>query len=259
MRSSMNKSVLTKMKKQKTNESYSLIPKTGDFLSGPQSRINQLVTAIDIFKEFIKGFRALHFVGPCITVFGSARFDEMHPYYQQARTLGRLLAQSGFTVLTGGGPGIMEAANRGAFESGGRSVGCNIVLPQEQKHNPYMHKWVTIKYFFVRKVLLTKYSYGFIVMPGGVGTMDEFFETLTLIQTKTIKNFPLVVIGKEYYTDILELMTKMQLNKAISPEDLELVLFTDDVQEATDHIKKYIKENYSYKKVKPRKFLNEKT
>lgn len=152
----------------------------------------------------------------------------------------------------------MEAANRGAFESGGVSVGCNIVLPHEQKSNPYMHKWVTMKYFFVRKVLLTKYSYGFVVMPGGVGTMDEFFETLTLIQTGTINDFPIVVIGREFYKDLLELLENMKVNKTISPEDLRYVLFTDDVSEAVEHIQQYIGENYQIKKLKPRKILREK-
>lgn len=245
------------MRDTESKQHFHLTPKMGEFLSGPRSRFNEFLTAIDVFKEFIKGFRALHFVGPCITVFGSARFDESHPYYQKARLLGKKLGEKGFTVLTGGGPGIMEAANRGAFEHGYNSVGCNIVLPQEQKHNPYMHRWVTIKYFFVRKVLLTKYSYGFVVMPGGVGTMDEFFETLTLIQTKTIQNFPIVVIGKEYYTDILELLTKMEVNKTISPEDMELVMFTDDVDEAIGHIGKYIRENFKIKKLKPKKLLFE--
>lgn len=235
-----------------------LTPFGKELLKGPRSRLSELFSAIDIFKEFIKGFRALHFAGPCITVFGSARFEETHPYYIKARELGSELSKNGFTVLTGGGPGIMEAANRGAFENGGFSVGCNIVLPEEQKHNPYMHKWVTMKYFFVRKVLLTKYSYGFVVMPGGVGTMDEFFETLTLIQTKTIADFPLVVIGKEYYTDILELMQKMQANKTISPDDMEYVLFTDSIQEAVEHIRKYIHSNFKVRHTKPRKFLLEK-
>lgn len=246
------------MKKQEEKKQQQQLKKPREFLAGPMSRFKELKTAFDIFKEFIKGYRALHFVGPCITVFGSARFEETHPYYQKARELGKELSDIGLTVLTGGGPGIMEAANRGAFESGGISVGCNIILPQEQHYNPYMHKWVTMKYFFVRKVLLTKYSYGFVVMPGGVGTMDEFFETLTLIQTKIIKDFPLVVIGKEYYTDILELLTKMQVNKTIAPEDLKYVLFTDDVTEAVNHIQNYIGENYQIKKLKPRRILNEK-
>src|SRR5487761_2162353 len=153
------------------------------YLDGPKSRSYELKFAIKVFLQFIRGFRALHFVGPCITVFGSARFREDDAYYVAARDFGKRIAALGFTTLTGGGPGIMEAANRGAFESGGRSVGCNIVLPHEQKINPYVSKSVTFEHFFTRKVVMVKYSYAFIIMPGGFGTMDEFFETLTLIQT----------------------------------------------------------------------------
>lgn len=234
-----------------------LAPKQGKYLSGPRSRLRELTFALSVFWEFIKGFRALHFIGPCITVFGSARFDENHQYYKSARELGKKISAEGLTVLTGGGPGIMEAANRGAFESGGKSVGCNIKLPMEQKHNPYMHKWVTIKYFFVRKVLLVKYSYGFVVMPGGVGTMDEFFETLTLIQTATIKNFPIVIIGKDYYKDIWEMLQKMVAARTIAVQDLNLVLFTDDIDQAVNHINFYINKHYQLKKVKPLKLLLE--
>ncbi|HMU70759.1 MAG TPA: TIGR00730 family Rossman fold protein [Chitinophagales bacterium] len=234
-----------------------LEPRNIKYLSGPRSRWRELWWAFSVFTEFIKGFRALHFIGPCITVFGSARFKPDHQYYKQAYDIGKKMSALGLTVLTGGGPGIMEAANKGAFENQGRSVGCNIVLPQEQKPNPYMHKWVTIKYFFVRKVLLVKYSYGFVVMPGGVGTMDEFFETLTLIQTATIHNFPVVMIGKDYYKDIWEMLQKMTQAGTVSPEDLNLVLFTDNAQEAVNHIDFYIKKHYSFKKVKPRKLLLE--
>ena len=131
------------------------------FLEGPQSRRKDSLFVLKVLFEFIKGFRALHFVGPCVTVFGSARFKEGHPSYELARKMGAGLVDLGFTVMTGGGPGIMEAANRGAKEAGGKSVGCNIKLPQEQKHNDYLDKWVTIRYFFVRKVLLSKYSYAF--------------------------------------------------------------------------------------------------
>lgn len=234
-----------------------LEPTKGKYLEGPRSRWHEFQFAVYVLFEFIKGFRALHFVGPCITVFGSARFKEDHPNYAMAKDIGKKISAIGLTVMTGGGPGIMEAANRGAFENGGRSVGCNIHLPVEQKPNPYMHKWVTIKYFFIRKVLLVKYSYGFIVMPGGVGTMDEFFETLTLIQTATIKDFPIVMIGKEYYQDIWEMLQKMLAQKTISEDDLKLVLFTDDADEAVNHIQFYIKENYRIKKTKPIRILGE--
>lgn len=234
-----------------------LEPKKGKYLEGPRSRWHELEFGFSVLFEFIKGFRQLHFVGPCVTVFGSARFDENHPYYKMAYDAGKKISNEGLTVLTGGGPGIMEAANRGAFENGGRSVGCNIKLPQEQQPNKYMHKWVTIKYFFVRKVLLVKYSYGFIVMPGGVGTMDEFFETLTLIQTATIQNFPLVLVGKEYYKDIWEMLQKMMAQNTISNVDMDLVLFTDNIDEAVEHIKFYIRENYKMRKLKPLKLLME--
>jgi uncharacterized protein (TIGR00725 family) len=146
------------------------------FLRGPQPRGFELGRTIRIAREFIQGFRALHFVGPCVTVFGSARFTEDHPYYGMAREVGALLGRAGFTVMTGGGPGIMEAANRGAKDVGGRSIGCNIELPHEQRPNPYLDRWVTFRYFFVRKVMLLKYSYAFIVLPGGFGTLDEVFE-----------------------------------------------------------------------------------
>jgi uncharacterized protein (TIGR00730 family) len=235
-----------------------LTMKEDAYLKGPRTRWEELFFTFSVLKEFIKGFRALHFVGPCITVFGSARFKEDHPYYQEAREISAKLSKAGFTILTGGGPGIMEAANRGAYESGGLSVGCNILLPHEQKENPYMHKWVTIKYFFVRKVLLVKYSYGFIVMPGGVGTMDELFETITLIQTGVIQDFPVVLMGRDYYKDLIELLEKMLQEGTISPKDMNLVLITDDSEEALQHIKRYVKDRYIITKVKPRKWLGEK-
>ncbi len=163
---------------------------------------------------------------------------------------GKRIAHLGFTTMTGGGPGIMEAANRGAYENGGMSVGCNIQLPFEQTGNKYMHKWMTFEHFFVRKTLLIKYSYAFIIMPGGFGTMDEFFETLTLIQTKSITGFPIVVFGKKFYEPLMDVMHHMASEGTISKEDLSLVLLTDDVGEAMDHIRKYIQNNY---KIKPRK------
>jgi uncharacterized protein (TIGR00730 family) len=227
-------------------------PKEHVYLDGPKSRGYELSFAWRVFKQFIKGFRTLHFVGPCITVFGSARFKEDHIYYEKARELGKRIAEMGFTTMTGGGPGIMEAANRGAFESGGTSVGCNIQLPFEQQPNPYMQKSITFEHFFVRKVLLVKYSYAFIIMPGGFGTMDEFFETLTLIQTKTITQFPLVLFGKEYFQPLMEMNEWMALQGTISKEDLNLVLVTDSVDDAMDHIRHYISTNY---KVKPRNRL----
>ncbi len=230
-----------------------IIPTTEQvYLDGPKPRINELGFAWKIFKEFIYAFRTLHFVGPCITVFGSARFDENHEYYVAAREFGKRIAQLGFATITGGGPGIMEAANRGAFENGGISIGCNIKLPFEQHENPYVKKSITFNFFFSRKVVLVKYSYAFIIMPGGFGTMDELFETLTLIQTKTINDFPVVLYGKKYFQPLVDYIQYMIEEKTISPEDMKLVLLTDDFDEAIDHIKTYVNTNY---KVKPRKKL----
>ena len=225
-------------------------PRQHVYLDGPKSRGYELLFAWRVFRQFLRGFRTLHFVGPCITVFGSARFKEDHPYYIQAREFGKRIAETGFTTMTGGGPGIMEAANRGAFENGGKSVGCNIQLPFEQHPNPYMQTSITFEHFFVRKVLLVKYSYAFIIMPGGFGTMDEFFEALTLVQTKTISQFPIVLFGKEYYQPLLQMNEWMARQGTISGEDMNLVLVTDSVEEAMNHIHTYISSNY---KVKPRK------
>ncbi len=227
------------------------------YLDGPNSRGDEFLFTLRTMIQFIKGFRKLHFVGPCITVFGSARFDENHEHYKKAQVIGKRISELGFTVMTGGGGGIMEAANRGAFEAGGNSVGCNITLPEEQEPNPYMHKWITFRHFFVRKVLLLKYSYAFIVMPGGVGTMDELFETLTLIQTGILHHFPIVVFGKNYYHELKDFLDRMVLEKTISPNDLDLVKFTDDIDEGMSHIKEYIEDNYKIKKKKPLRWLFE--
>ena len=227
-------------------------PKSHVYLDGPKSRSYELGFAWKVFKQFIMGFRALHFVGPCVTVFGSARFKEDHQYYICAREFGKRIAETGFTTMTGGGPGIMEAANRGAFENNGMSIGCNIRLPFEQVANKYVHKSITFEHFFVRKTLLIKYSYAFVIMPGGFGTMDEFFETLTLIQTKTITTFPIVIFGKDFYTPLINVMHEMAAKGTISEEDMKLVLLTDDVSEAMEHITKYITSNY---KIKPRRRL----
>lgn len=207
------------------------------FFAGPHSRSRELRFALHVFLEFIRGFRSLHFVGPCVTVFGSARFTEDHRYYAVARELGSALARLGFTVMTGGGPGIMEAANRGTKDAGGRSVGCNIRLPVEQKPNRYLDRWVTFDHFFVRKVLLFKYSYAFVIMPGGLGTTDELFEALTLIQTGKISNFPIIVHGKEYWRDVAELMRKMVENGTAGKSDMDLLYFTDSIEETMDIIR----------------------
>jgi uncharacterized protein (TIGR00730 family) len=239
-------------------EEHLIPPKSHVYLDGPKSRGFELSFAFRVFWQFIHGFRKLHFIGPCITVFGSARFKEDHKFYKAAREFGKRISQLGFVTMTGGGPGIMEAANRGAYENGGISVGCNIQLPFEQKPNPYMNRSITFEHFFVRKVLLVKYSYAFIILPGGFGTMDEFFETLTLIQTKTITQFPMVLFGKEYYKELWDVLEHMAANGSVSKEDLSLVLITDDVDEAMTHIRTYISENYKIKKRKRSPWLMEK-
>lgn len=202
-------------------------------LQGPRRRLEELGRLVRIAREFMRGFRSLHFVGPCVTVFGSARFGEGHRYYEMARDMGARLAGLGLTVMTGGGPGIMEAANRGAREAGGASVGCNIQLPMEQRPNPYLDRFVEFRYFFVRKVMLVKYSYAFLVMPGGYGTLDELFEALVLIQTRKIQGFRVVLMGVDYWRPLIEFLSgPMAAARAISPEDLSLFHLTDDPDEA---------------------------
>jgi uncharacterized protein (TIGR00730 family) len=213
-------------------------PEVRRFLAGPQPRLFELVRAIKIFCEFIRGFRALHFVGPCVTVFGSARFPETHPYYELARQVGGCLARDGFTVMTGGGPGVMEAANRGAKEAGGRSIGCNIELPEEQKPNPYVDRWVTFKHFFVRKVMLVKYSYAFIAMPGGFGTLDEITEAATLIQTGKIAGFPMVLVGVAFWKPLLDFMRNTLVKEGtIGATDVDLLFVTDSAEAAAAHVR----------------------
>ena len=230
------------------------------FLAGPQSRLLELLRAVRIFCEFIRGFRALHFVGPCVTVFGSARFPETHRYYELARRVGALLARDGFTVMTGGGPGIMEAANRGAKEAGGRSIGCNIDLPQEQKPNAYLDRWVTFRHFFVRKVMLVKYSYAFIAMPGGFGTLDEVSEAATLIQTGKISHFPLVLMGVEFWRPLLDFMRGTLMKEGtIGPDDVDF-LVTDSPEEAAAHVRRAGMERFGLTygpRMKRRWFLGE--
>ena len=207
------------------------------FLQGPRSRSDEFITLLQVVRDFLRGFRVLHFVGPCVTVFGSARVQPGSPHYELAREMGAAIARLGFTVMTGGGPGIMEAANRGAKEIGGRSVGCGIELPNEQKSNSYLDRYVSMHYFFVRKALLIKYSYAFVVMPGGAGTLDELFEALTLIQTKKIRNFPIVIMGQSYWKELIEFIGKMAEFGMISPADVSLVYPTDSVEDAIEHIR----------------------
>jgi len=223
------------------------------FLEGPQSRWKEFKYIVSVLFEFIKGFRALHFVGPCVTVFGSARFREDHHYYKQSRELSAEIAKLGFTIMTGGGPGIMEAANRGAKDVGGKSVGCNIILLHEQQRNPYLDKWVDIKYFFLRKMLLIKYSYAFIVMLGGFGTMDEFYEALTLVQTQKIRMFPIIIFDKDFYQKILEHNLHMLKAHTISRDDNNLYLVTDSIQETIAYIKEKSIIAFGLKYMQPQK------
>jgi len=207
------------------------------FLEGPRGRRHELLRALRIFWEFIRAFRTLHFLPPAVTVFGSARFEQDHVYYQAARNMGRRIGKAGFTVMTGGGPGIMEAANRGAREVGARSVGCNIILPKEQDPNPYVDKWMEFRYFFVRKVMLVKYSYAFVVFPGGFGTLDEIFETATLVQTGKIRKFPIVLMGVSFWRPLLDFMKDTLVQAGtIDERDYDRLLLTDSADEAMEHI-----------------------
>lgn len=207
-------------------------------LRGPGSRTSEFLRIMRVSQEFIRGLRSLHFVGPCVTVFGSARFRETHPYYAVAREIGYELARAGFTIMTGGGPGIMEAANRGAKEAGGRSIGCNIELPHEQKPNPYVDKFITFRYFFIRKVMLVKYSYAFVVLPGGFGTMDELYETATLIQTRKIEDFPLILMGTDYWRPMIEFLQNTMVSAGtIDQADVDNLIITDSVDYAVATIR----------------------
>ena len=192
-----------------------------------------------IIGEFVDGFDTMGKIGPAVTVFGSARTRRDDPVYKQSQELGKKLAEARFAVITGGGPGIMEAANRGAFEAGGVSVGLNITLPMEQSANPYLTHEVTFKYFFVRKVMFVKYATAFVVCPGGFGTMDEFFEAMTLIQTNKVMPFPVICLGKKYWQGLIDWMRHTMLDEygAISPQDLRRFFVTDDVDEAVSLIR----------------------
>jgi len=230
-----------------------------DFLSGPLTRGSELLRAIRIFTEFMRGFRALHFVGPCVTVFGSARFKDDHPYYALGREMGRRIAGLGLTAMTGGGPGIMEAVNRGAKEAGGRSIGCNIVLPMEQRPNPYVDRFIEFRYFFVRKVMLVKYSHAFVALPGGFGTLDELFEIATLVQTRKVQHFPIVLMGVEFWTPMINFIREGLVRAGtISPEDIDLITLTDDPEVAVQKIREGVSLQTQPKwSPKPRRILGE--
>jgi uncharacterized protein (TIGR00730 family) len=240
---------------------YEPSPEVRQFLQGPQTRGFELARAIRIFGEFMKGFRRFHFLGPCVTVFGSARFGDGHPYYAMARRAGRALARRGFTVMTGGGPGLMEAANRGARDAGGRSVGCNIRLPHEQEPNDFLDHWITFRYFFVRKVMLIKYSYAFIAMPGGFGTLDEIFELAVLIQTEKIKRFPIVLIGRDFWEPLIEFLRERPLAEGtVGGADLQLIQVTDEIEETVERLADEAMQQFglSYgRRLKPRLIFGE--
>ena len=225
-----------------------------DFLEGPNSRTAELVRLFRISAEFLRGFRALHFVGPCVTVFGSARFEPDHKYYKLAVEGGATLARMGFTTMAGGGPGIMEAANRGAKEASGRSIGCNIILPHEQKPNPYVDRFVEFRYFFVRKVMLVKYSYGFVIMPGGFGTLDELFEVLVLIQTKKVEGFPLILVGRDYWEPLIDFMhCRLIDGRTINREDLDLFSVTDSASEVESLLWRGVEASVDRRKKAPKR------
>jgi hypothetical protein len=199
--------------------------------------------SLRILAEFVDGFDALAAVGPAVSVFGSARMGEGHPHYDGARRLGAELARMGYAVITGGGPGIMEAANRGCHEAGGLSVGCNIELPQEQGLNPYVDLGIEFRYFFARKMMFVKYADAFVIFPGGFGTLDELFEALTLIQTKKIQDFPVILIGSDYWSGLLDWIRGTLLEEsAIHAADAELLRVTDDPAEACRIIDAYVTE-----------------
>jgi uncharacterized protein (TIGR00730 family) len=212
-----------------------------------QSHLRALGLLGRAIRNFIEGFWMLRLTGPCVTVFGSARLPEPHPYYAISREVGRRLSEIGFTVMTGGGPGLMEAANRGAREMGGRSVGCNIKLPSEQAPNPYLDRFVTCHHFFVRKVLLFKYSCAFVVLPGGIGTMDELFEALTLVQTGKVEAVPIVLIGTAYWRPLLDLLDRMVTQGTMNTADTQLIVATDDLGEAMRHIETHAVERFGFR------------
>jgi uncharacterized protein (TIGR00730 family) len=196
--------------------------------------------SLRILGEFVEGFDALASVGPAVSVFGSARIKSSHRYYRQARELARMLAEAGYGVITGGGPGIMEAANRGCQEGGGLSIGCNIELPMEQGLNPYVDLGVEFRYFFARKVMFVKYADAFVIFPGGYGTLDELFEALTLIQTQKVQDFPVILMGTDYWSGMIDwIRASLLAEAAINPADVDLLRLTDDPKEAVKIIQAY--------------------
>ncbi len=212
-----------------------------ELLRGSDDLLVDFDRGCNIFNEFVSGCRALHDIGPTVTIFGSARFQEGHRYYEMTRATARKLAEAGYGIMSGGGPGIMEAANRGAKEGGGLSVGCNIELPHEQEPNPYLDRSLDFNYFFVRKVIMVKYSCAFITMPGGFGTMDEIFETCTLIQTKKIKEFPMVMMGESFYQPLFDFIQGPMVDEGcIGKNEIEGIV-TDHPDEAVSYINRIVR------------------
>jgi len=208
------------------------------FLAGRRSREADLESAVRIFLEFLRAFESFEFQQPCVTVFGSARFNESHRYYQLAREVGAALAQQGCAVMTGGGTGIMEAANRGAREAGGLSLGCNITLPREQKPNQYLDRFIQLDHFFVRKVMLVKYSTAFVVMPGGFGTLDEAFEIATLMQTQKLDRFPLIAVGHDFWDPLIDFARDTMIREGtLSPDDAQFIHRADSAAEVVQVIR----------------------
>lgn len=218
----------------------------GAFLRGRSERSSDVEAAVGIFLELLRGFERLDVPAPCVTVFGSARVQESDPLYEAARTLGGALANAGYSVMTGGGPGLMEAVNRGAREAGGVSIGCNIKLPEEQEPNPYLDDFVEFEHFFIRKLMLIKYSCAFVILPGGYGTLDEAFEVATLIQTGKLERFPIVVMNKEFFGPF-ESLLRGEMSKAhlIDEERLDIVLLTDDPDAGVEWISSHLNKEES--------------
>lgn len=208
-----------------------------EFLAGGHGHAENVESAVRIFLELLRGFEFLNIDTPMVTVFGSARFPEGHPHYELARQMGQTLANAGYGVMTGGGPGIMEAANRGAREAGGLSLGANIHLPHEQRPNPYLDRVMTFEHFFVRKVMMVKYSRAFVIMPGGFGTLDELFEAMTLIQTGKMEPFPIVLMGTEFWNPMMEFfLERLVAEGTIAAADIDLMQTTDSCEEAVRFI-----------------------
>ena len=240
-----NASVVEAALERRVSESYfpsDSSPSTNEtirFLEGPSDIGSEERILSSVEGEFKQAFNVFGELGPCVTFFGSARTKPDNPLYEMCRETANLVAKQGFTVMTGGGPGMMEAANRGASEAGGRSMGATIELEHEECANQYVNREVPFKHFFVRKVILVKYSYGFVVMPGGVGTLDEMSEILTLIQCKKIRQFPVVLMGRDYWSGLIDFMSKTMLGQdMISPDDLNLFHMTDDPEAACSFITK---------------------